>query len=209
MKSFKTFIFEQSQTPQVNCDINGMCKVIREYESGGNYKKIRSRYLDSKGLPTIGHGHMITKDSQKIFQDVFPAEHAADKNWVLNVLEGRTSMTMPQVETLFARDIKARIPQVKKLVPDFENFTPELQNEVMSEHFRGMLGKSKKTLELINAGNFVGAADEYLNSNEYRESKKENAESPGIAKRYENLSNALKTEVARRQKQQKSSPATT
>lgn len=209
MKSFKEFILEQSQTPTIKCDVNGMCKVIREYESGGNYKKILSRYLDSKGLPTIGHGHLITPESQQIFQDVFPAEHAADKNWGLNVLEGRTAMTMPQVEKLFARDIEVRIPQVKELIPDFENFTPELQNEVMSEHFRGMLGKSKKSLKLMNAGDFVGAANEYLDSKEYRESKEEKAKSPGIAKRYENLSNALKTEVARRQKRQQSSRATT
>ena len=48
MKSFQQFLIEGAQ--QVQCDINGICKVIKEYESAGNEQKILSVYKDSKGL---------------------------------------------------------------------------------------------------------------------------------------------------------------
>jgi len=40
MKSFKQFLIEQSQNQPIKCDINGICKIIRQYESEGHEKKI-------------------------------------------------------------------------------------------------------------------------------------------------------------------------
>ena len=65
MKTFKQFLIEQAE--EVKCDINGICNVTRKYESAGNEEKILSIYPDSKGLKTIGHGHLITTDTPKIF----------------------------------------------------------------------------------------------------------------------------------------------
>ena len=101
MKSFKTFFIESSQ--QTQCDINGICKVIKQYESGGNEDKILSVYQDSKGLDTIGHGHLITSDSPRIFAEVFPEQHKKDANWGRNILEGKGSLTAEEVEKLFGK----------------------------------------------------------------------------------------------------------
>ena len=208
MKSFKEFLIEQSQNQQIKCDINGICKIIRQYESGGNEKKILSRYLDSKDLPTIGHGHLITPESEQIFSDVFPAEHQLDPDFGKKVLSGQASLTPAQVETLFARDVKTRLPSVVKMVPNFNSMTSELQGELVSEYFRGMLGKSPKAVELINQNKFDEAATEYINASEYREAKKEKSKNRGIGIRMDNLANALKTEVQRRKERQQSSQPT-
>lgn len=201
MKSFKNFLIEEAlldnshTQEQMQCDINGICKVVKEYESGGAGEKILSPYKDSKGLPTIGHGHLITKESPKIFGEVFAEEQKTNPNFATDVLSGKTKLTMDQADKLLKRDVTTRIPQVKKLIPKFDTFSPELQAQLASEHFRGMLGKSPKAVQMINTGDFSGASSEYLNAKDYRESVKQKT---GIAGRMQKLSDTLKTESTRR-----------
>lgn len=182
-------------------DYARMSKAIRQYESGGNEKKILSVYKDSKGLPTIGHGHLVTKESPKIFGEVFAEEQKTSPTFATDVLSGKKALTPEQADKLLQRDIKTRLPQVEKMVPNFKKYSPELQTELASEHFRGMLGKSPNTLKLINQGKFEEAASAFLDADEYRKSK---AQKTGIAARMENLSKALKTELARQKPQQPS-----
>ena len=68
MKSFKQYLAEGNEN--VQCDINGICKVIKGYESAGNEDKILGVYKDSKKLDTIGHGHLVTPQSEEIFKEV-------------------------------------------------------------------------------------------------------------------------------------------
>ena len=195
MKSFKQYLTENEQ---IKCDINGICKVIREYESAGNEEKILGVYKDSKGLPTIGHGHLITKDSARIFGEVLPEETPES---IQQILSGKRKLKKEQTEKLLVRDVTARLPMVKKLAPDFEKYSPELQAELASETFRGMAGKSPKAMGHLRAGRFEEAAKEYLNADEYRKSK---AEKTGIAGRMDNFANALRKEAARRAQSQAS-----
>ena len=193
MKNFKQYLTEQkSQNTEIKCDINGICKKIRTYESAGNEEKILGVYKDVKGLPTIGHGHLVTPKSESVFAEVFPEEHKKDPSFGKTVLSGKGRLTSDQAEKLLQRDVRARLPEVKKLVPKFEELSGELQGELTSEHFRGMLGKSKKTLEHINKGQYDEASKEFLNAKDYRESV---AQKTGVAKRMENLSTALKKEA--------------
>ncbi len=105
MKSFREFLLEMSQPiEKKECDINGICKVIKEYESAGNEEKILSVYKDSKGLPTIGHGHLVTKESPKIFSDL---------NISQDVLAGKAKLTPEQADQLLKRDVQVRLPQVQ------------------------------------------------------------------------------------------------
>ena len=189
MKSFKTFLIENQQ---VKCDIDGICRVIKTYESAGNEEKILGIYKDSKGFPTIGHGHLIVKDSPNIIGEVI-----TDPDRVQKILAGQDKMTSEEADSLLRIDVEKRLPIVKRLAPDFDNYSPELQAELASETFRGMTGKSPKALKLLNAGKFDDAAKEYLNAKEYRESVKNKT---GIAKRMDNLANAIKMEGQRRAK---------
>ena len=190
MKSFKTYLLENQEKSQIKCDINGICKVIREYESAGNEEKILRVYKDTKGLPTVGHGHLITKESPKIFSSL---------NINPDVLSGKSKLTPEQAETLLQRDVKSKLPVVKKLAPDFENYSPELQAELASETFRGMTGKSPKAMDHLRAGRYEDAANEYLNAKEYREAKEKKL---GTATRMENLANAIRKEGQRRSQAQ-------
>ena len=54
MKTFKQYLAEENQN--VQCDINGICKVIKGYESAGNEKKILGVYKDinPKKLNVLG-----------------------------------------------------------------------------------------------------------------------------------------------------------
>lgn len=202
MKTFKQFLNEENQTQTVTsqvkptekkvCDINGICKILKVYESGGNEEKILSPYKDSKGLMTIGHGHLITKESPEIFKTVFGEEHKSDPEFGSKVLGGKQKLTPEQADTLLKRDVAVRIPKVEKLVPNLANYSPKLQGEIVSEYYRGMLGKSPKAVKMLNAGDLTGAASEFLNAKEYKESIRDKT---GIAKRMENLSNAMKEEA--------------
>lgn len=193
MKTFKNFLTEHNQ---VQCDINGICKIIKQYESAGNEEKILSVYKDSKGFDTIGHGHLVTKESPKIF---------AELNISPDVLTGKTKLTPEQADKLLKRDVSVRIPKVKKIVPKLETYSPELQGELVSEYFRGMLPQSPKAVSLLNQGKYEEAGNEYVKSKEYNESVKQKT---GIHKRYDALTNALKKEAARQQSLG-SSPQTT
>jgi GH24 family phage-related lysozyme (muramidase) len=208
MKSFKTFLLEMAppQVKKINCDLNGICDVIRADESAGNEQKILSVYKDSKGLPTIGHGHLVTKESSKIFGEVFAKEQKINPNFVSSVLSGKSKITPDQAERLLQRDVSNRLPEVVKLVPSFEKMTPQLQANLASEHFRGMLGKSPNALKALNAGDYEGFAKNYVDAKDYRESKQEDT---GIYKRMDRLVDAAKTEVARQKKLQQSSKSTT
>jgi GH24 family phage-related lysozyme (muramidase) len=194
MKSFKIFLSESSQ--QTQCDINGICKVIKQYESAGNENKILSPYKDSKGLMTIGHGHLITPQSSKIFSDL-----KIDPN----ILNGKGKLTPEQADQLLMRDVNTRIPQVQKMVPNFNSYSSELQGQLASEHFRGMLGKSPKAVQKLNAGDFEGAASEYLNAKDYKDSVQQKT---GIAPRMKSLADAIRTESTRQQQKKFSSQTT-
>jgi GH24 family phage-related lysozyme (muramidase) len=207
MKTFKQYLTEGNQnSQQIKCDINGICKVVKAYESAGNEEKVLGVYKDSKGLPTIGHGHLITKESEKIFGETFPEEQKKDPGFARNVLSGKGRLTPEQADKLLERDVKVRLPIVKKLAPEFENYSPELQAELASETFRGMTGKSPKAMEYLRAGKYEDAAKEYLNAKEYRESVKQKS---GIAPRMEKLASAIRTEGQRRAKTQAASAQTT
>ena len=202
MKTFKQFLNEQNQAQTVIsqtkpaekkvCDINGICKILKVYESAGNEEKILSPYEDSKGFLTIGHGHLITNESPKIFQSVFTQEHKTDPEFGSKVLGGKQKLTPEQADALLKRDVELRIPKIEKLIPGFVNYSPKMQGELFSEYYRGMLGKSPKAVKMLNAGDLTGAASEFLNAREYRESIRDKT---GIAKRMENLSNAMKEEA--------------
>ena len=106
-------------------------------------------------------------------------------------------ITPEQADRLLARDVTVRIPQVEKLVPNFKTYSPELQAQLTSEQFRGMLGKSPTAVKHLNAGNFAEAGKEFLNASDYRNSVKEKT---GIAARMKALSDAMISEPTRQKK---------
>lgn len=176
-------------------DLGAIKKMIVADESAGNEKKILSRYKDNRGLPTIGHGHLIDmKKSPKIFAEVFAAEHQTNPKFGEEVLSGKKSLTPNQVDRLADRDIADRMTAVVAAFPNFKTYSSDLQANIASEWFRGMMPSSKKTIMLINQGKWADASKEYLNSMDYRRAVKENS---GVKTRMDRVSNAIGAEANR------------
>jgi hypothetical protein len=78
-----------------------------------------------------------------------------------------------------------------------QDYSPELQTGLISGFYRGDVSGSPNTLRLLNSGDLVGAAKEFLDSDEYRKSKKEGT---GVAGRMEDLAKLIATEGDRNPK---------
>jgi GH24 family phage-related lysozyme (muramidase) len=130
-------------------------------------------YLDSVGVPTIGYG-TTSKSSSKF-----------------NVKEGQR-IPLYVADMALDQEIDEKLKAVKKYIPDFNKLPPKLRIPMLSSFYRGGLSGSKKTMNLINKGDFIGASKEFLDNNEYRAAKKEGSKSKGVADRMEELSNIFR-----------------
>ena len=68
---------------------------------------------------------------------------------------------------LLQKDINRRIPEIRKLIPKFDSFPASTQTAIFGEFYRGSIGGSPKTVELINEGKFGEASKEFLRNKEY------------------------------------------
>ena len=115
---------------------------------------------------TIGHGHASA-----------------------NVKSGQT-ITEEEADTLLRKDIKDRLPQIRRRIPKFDSFPEDLQVALLGEFFRGSLGGSPETIRLINQEKFKEASKEFLDHDEYRNAVERNR--AGIRPRMEAVSEELK-----------------
>ena len=106
-----------------------------------------------------------------------------------DVKEGDT-ITKKEAEALLRQDVRERMPQIKKAIPNFDNLSKELKVEIAQSWFRGGIAGSPKTIKLINEGKWEEASKEFLDNNEYRNTKLR-----GVKRRMRGLSNALKKEA--------------
>ena len=100
------------------------------------------------------------------------------------------TITKAEAEKLLEKDVKKRLPKIKKTIPDFNNLSPELQVEIAQSWFRGGIAGSPKTIKLINKGEWAEASEEFLDNEEYRDEDT----LPGVKRRMEGLSLALQEE---------------
>ena len=104
-----------------------------------------------------------------------------------NVKTGqRTSLYV--ADMALDQEIGEKLKAVNKRIPVFNNLPAKLRVPMLSSFYRGGLSGSPETIKLINKGDFIGAAKEFLNNKEYKKAKKEGS---GVADRMEELSNAL------------------
>lgn len=76
--------------------------------------------------------------------------------------------------------------EARKMISKYDELPENLQTEILQAAYRGDLQNSPKTRALINEGDYAGAAQEFLNNDEYR-----TTQSQGIRTRMEDFSNAL------------------
>ena len=136
-------------------------------------------YDDHKGNPTIGFGHMFAADSKKRFED------AGIGDLYKGCRAGTCKLPEPAARKLMKTDYYRSggyHERTKKTIPNFENLPAETQNALANAEYRGSLGISPNTVGLVNQGKGKEASVEFLNSDEYRTSKKAGT---GVYKRME------------------------
>ena len=145
-------------------------------------------YKDSKGNPTVGHGALVDSTLSKTLQTAFPDQ---PESWRNNITSGRGELSKDQGHQLLSHQATNKYNEARDHIGQerFDTLTPDLQSTLASEHFRGMLKKSPKVVEMIKNGNFKGASKEYLNAEDYN-----NNPNNSIGKRMKDLSDALAKE---------------
>lgn len=121
-------------------------------------------YFDSKGYPTMGCGHRITKDDPEYYQAL---------DLLLKKIK-KVEITRTRAEELLNNDIKICIENCEKVFPNFEKMKEELQLILANMLFNLGLTKFLKFENLIQAidkKNYSKAADEMKNSLWYNEVK--------------------------------------
>lgn len=117
-------------------------------------------YLDTKGLPTFGIGHLLTKDD--IEWDTYKR---LSKN-------GKLTVSQQRIDQVFKQDIEIVVKSCCTLFKGFNSFAEDLQQIIANMMFNIGLPKFSKFVKFIKAigdKNYAKAAQEMIDSNWYRE----------------------------------------
>lgn len=165
--SFKNFY--HSNISSFNADssfIHKAASYIKKNEGVRN-----KLYKDSKGLWTIGIGHLVRPEEMALFKGKI--------------------LTDAQVEALFKKDVEQKMSLIQKhFGSTFNKFPEAVKIAVLDGYFRGDLSGSPNTRELLKAGNFKLAAKEYLNNKEYKQAVLTGS---GVASRMQRNAELFKT----------------
>lgn len=184
MKDFLIWLHEQQEKPDIFT--TSFVPYLKKHEGWRS-----SRYLDHKGHPTVGYGFLIDDSFEGTLSTVFPNK---TPEWRRGVISGSGQMTEQEGTAILSHLARAKFDKTREMVGGerFDTMSPDLQTRLGSENYRGMLGKSPKTLKYIQTGDYDAAAKEYLNAREYRENMKNS-----VGTRMSELSDALRSEAKR------------
>ncbi|RKY55398.1 MAG: hypothetical protein DRP93_03395, partial [Candidatus Neomarinimicrobiota bacterium] len=164
-------------------------KQLKAYENSksnksGGWDKNTGKWYPHKsiegGTPTVAYGHKLDA-----------AEIKSGEIYGINFKDG---LTDDEAEKIFQIDKREHLDRAKKMIPKYDTLSVNLQDQLMFATYRGSLGGSPAARKLINDGEYEKAADEFLNNAEYRKAKAENT---GVAKRMEDVAQALRDEARR------------
>ena len=111
-------------------------------------------YLDHLGLPTMGIGHLITKD---------------DPEYGLGV---GTVVEQSRVQSAFNLDITVTLEDCQRLYKDFNDLPEEVQlitANMMFNMGRPRLSQFKKMIQAIRDGNWLEAGNQMQDSRWYKQ----------------------------------------
>ena len=139
-------------------------------------------YRDHKGNPTIGVGHKLTPEGPpgRGYTKVDPVLKGIVGKDYNAVISGQQALTDDQMRQLFNHDVQSKTASARSKIKDFDKLPTDVQNAIIDGFFRGDLSASPKTLKLMNQGDFLAAAKEYLRHDEYEAAK---AAGTGVAVR--------------------------
>ena len=164
-------------TANIDNEVDNYVDKIKKYEGTGEViiidgKKYFKNYrLGNEKNITSGYG-FYNKDNK---EDGMVSEEQAMKD--------------------LKNNIKLKLIQTKKNIKNFDSLSNNLKKNIVSSWYRGSLSGSPKTIRLINEGKFEEAAIEFLNNDEYKAAVKSGS---GVAKRMEDVANAIKMEALKK-----------
>jgi len=167
-------------TANIDNEVNNYVDKIKKYEGTGKViivdgKKYFKNYrLGDEEFITSGYG-FYNKDNK---EDGMVSEEKAMKD--------------------LKNNIKLKLIQTKKNIKNFDSLSNNLKKNIVSSWYRGSLSGSPKTIRLINEGKFKEASVEFLNNAEYKAAVKAGSGMSGVAKRMEDVANAIKMEALKK-----------
>jgi len=137
--------------------------------------------------------HLIGKEGLKLEAYKLPGEKYFTIGYGHNGPDVKKGMkiTEEQAENFLEKDIQSKISLIEKKLPNFNEYSENLQKFVVDGFFRGDLSGSPKTLKLLKQGNFEEASQEFLRNEEYNEAV---ISGSGVASRMEDISEAMRKE---------------
>lgn len=123
-------------------------------------------YFDTKGKPTMGIGHLITKNDPENYQ----VERLMRKEI------GKATISLKRVEELYEKDMAICLKNCHKVFPDFEEMVDELKQIIANMMFNMGLGRPKsdpdpcgflsmeKFIDAVKKRNYEEAAKEMKDS---------------------------------------------
>ena len=166
-------------TANIDNEVNNYVDKIKKYEGTGKViivdgKKYFKNYrLGDEEFITSGYG-FYNKDNK---EGGMVSEEKAMKD--------------------LKNNIKLKLIQTKKNIKNFDSLSNNLKKNIVSSWYRGSLSGSPKTIRLINEGKFKEASVEFLNNAEYKAAVKSGS---GVAKRMEDVANAIKMEALKKRR---------
>ena len=106
-------------------------------------------------------------------------------------------VSVEQAKKDLSKNINIKLIQAKKNIKNFDNLSNNLKQNIVASWYRGSLSGSPLTIRLINEGKFKEASEEFLKNDEYKAAVKKGSGMSGVAKRMEDVSNAIKMEGLR------------
>lgn len=154
--------------------ITNAFRLIREKEGFSS-----TPYTDTKNKWTVGIGTLIGKGTE---EDLRKSEFFGKQ------IDENTAAKIARKDIEAKAELMRKPGQLGKVV---DTFSPELQAQLLSGYYRGDISGSPQTKALLNARKFGAAANEFLDSDEYRQAK---AAGSGVAKRMEELASVIRNE---------------
>jgi GH24 family phage-related lysozyme (muramidase) len=155
-----------------------MTKKEAESSSDSLLERFKSIIRDAEGLKLEAYKPDPTEEHWTIGFGRYGAE----------IKEGDT-ITEETAEEMLDEDVSVRIDSLKKLLPEFDTYPDSLKDALFSEHYRGSIEDSPKTVKAMLDYDFDEAALEYLRNTEYEEAEEKGI--PGIRPRMEKLAEEL------------------
>lgn len=136
-------------------DLNAVMNWIARWEEGPQGPALTA-YKDSMGHPTIGIGFNLDRSDAEAKITALGLDYQA-------VRSGQASLTLDQVNQLFAGDVKAAAAGAASIVPGFDSLPSDAQMVIVDMVFNlGMHGFSQfgRTIQALENKNWAMAAVE-------------------------------------------------